>query len=103
MRVNRKESSIIIGLLNILIMQTGSILFCYFAILWFCSYSRLGKTNQMDNKYINDDMQWRAATNKIHACAAELSGKYKQPSTPTMGKSYLWSIQTARSAPKMSK
>jgi hypothetical protein len=41
----------------------------------------------MDNKYINDDMQWRADTDKIHACAAELSGKYKQPSTPTMGKS----------------
>ena len=30
---------------------------------------------------------WRTATNKIHACAADLSGKYKQPSTPTMGKS----------------
>ena len=102
MRVNRKESFIIIGLLNIIFAQGKQGVYC-FVILLFCgfvSYSRLGKTNQMDNKYINDDMQWRAATNKIHACAPELSGKYKQSSTPTMGKSYLWSIQTA---PKMSK
>jgi hypothetical protein len=32
-------------------------------------------------------MAGRHKLNKIYACAAELSVKYKQPSTPTMGKS----------------